>query len=170
MKSLAQNLQAGMALVILAVMGFAPVASAAVTNGAVTAAATNSAVASTNNAAGATNAAAAELPVPLSVFNLTLHPTKDPFFPLSTRQPVASTNNALAFSATEFILKGLSGSAHSRLALINNRTVADGEDAEITTVSGKVKIHCQEIKDNSVVIRAGPQREVMEIFLRKSAQ
>jgi hypothetical protein len=122
----------------------------------------------TNNAS--TNAST-ELPVPLSVFDLAAKPTKDPFFPLSTRQPMpTATNSAPAFSIAEFTLKGLSGTAHNRLALVNNRTLGEGEDTELTTASGKIKIQCVEIKDSSVVIRVGPHREVMEIFLRKSAQ
>ena len=124
--------------------------------------------AATNNVA--TNTGPVELAVPRSVFDVTVKPTKDPFFPLSLRQPVPSATNALAFSASSFFLKGLSGAARQRLALINNRTVAAGENAEVTTVSGKIKIHCLEIRESSVLIRAGAQSEPLEIFLRKAAQ
>jgi hypothetical protein len=117
-----------------------------------------------------TNAAPTELTVPKSVFELTATPTKDPFFPLSMRQPVPTATNVMAFSASSFTLKGLSGSPGHRLALINNRTMADGETTEISTPSGKVKIHCIKIKDASVVIRASTQADPIEIFLRKAAQ
>ena len=118
--------------------------------------------------AAATNSAPAELPVPESIFNLAAQTTKDPFFPLSTRQPAGVTNNAApAFSVSEFVLKGLSGSAHNRLALINNRTFAVGDTNTITTPSGKINVRCMKIKENSVILRADPQHETTEIFLRK---
>jgi hypothetical protein len=118
-----------------------------------------------------TNAAPVELPLPLGTFDLKAAPTKDPFFPLSTRQPVPqATNAAPAFTSGAFMLKGLSGHAGERLALINNRTVAAGESAEITTAFGHVKIHCIRIKENSVVIRAESQPDEIEVFLRKAAQ
>ena len=152
-------------LASVALLARAPGAWGAATNIAVAANAT------TNNAAAATNAGPVELPIPLAVFDLNVKQTKDPFFPLSTRQPIIATNNAApAFSAGEFTLKGLSGSAGNRLALINNRTLADGENAEVTTPSGKIKIRCVEIRESSVLIRVGAQRETIEIFLRKAAQ
>jgi len=133
-------------------------------------AATNSAGAGTNSAAG-TNFCAVELPIPAALFELASKPTKDPFFPLSLRQPIpVVTNSAPAFSASAFALKGLSGSTGHRLALINNRTLAAGEDNEVTAASGKVKIHCVEIRENSVIIQVDGQGEPFEVFLRKSAQ
>ncbi len=141
-----------------------PVPSAAKTNASVAHSGTNSATAGTN-------AAPVELPIPLAVFDVASKPTHDPFFPLSLRKPVADTTNAApAFSASAFTLKGLSGSTGRRLALINNRTIASGENAEITTPSGKIKIRCLEVKESSVVIRAESQSEPVEIFLRKNAQ
>lgn len=118
-----------------------------------------------------TNAVDAELPIPLSVFDVTAKPTKDPFFPNSLRQPVPqATNSAPIFSASSFTLKGVSGSSKERLAIVNNRTLAAGEDAEVVTSSGKVKIHCVEVKETSVVLRLAGQTEPMEIALRKFLQ
>ncbi|MDB6066787.1 MAG: hypothetical protein JWR26_2995 [Pedosphaera sp.] len=118
----------------------------------------------------ATNSAPPEVSIPLSIFNLTNGVVKDPFFPLSIRQAVKSTNAAPAFSASSFVLKGLSGSSDRRLALINNRTLAAGEYAEITTSAGKIKIRCVEIRDSSVLIRTDAQSETIEVFLSKNAQ
>jgi hypothetical protein len=156
------------ALIILSVLAPACEAIAA-TNAPATASVTlANKVAGTNSVS--TNAADA-LVIPLSVFDLTAKPTRDPFFPLSTRQPIpAATNAAPAFSITEFTLKGLSGAAHNRLALINNRTFGEGESDELVTASGKVKVQCVEIKESSVVIRVGARHETMEVFLRKAAQ
>lgn len=152
------------ASVAAAALWFASCAKAGATNNATT----NSV--GTNSVSG-TNEGPAELAVPVAVFDLYAKPTKDPFFPLSMRQAVAATNNPSAvFSVSEFTLKGLSGSTGNRLALVNNRTLAEGESAEVTTASGKVKIHCVEIKENSVLIRVASQREPVEIFLRKAVQ
>jgi len=118
-----------------------------------------------------TNAADVELPIPVSLFDVTLKPTKDPFFPNSLRQPVPqATNSTPTFSASSFTLKGVSGSSKERLAIINNRTLAAGEDAEVTTTAGKVKIHCVEVRETSVVLRLAGQTEPMEIALRKFLQ
>lgn len=119
---------------------------------------------------GQTNSVPEELPIPQSVFDLTIQPTKDPFFPMSQRQPVPVKNAAPAFSPSSFVLKGLSGPADHRLALVNNRTVAAGEDAEVTTPTGRVKIHCVRIKETSVVLRVASQSETVEVALRKGAQ
>jgi len=118
-----------------------------------------------------TNSVTVELPVPLSVFDISAKPTKDPFFPLSTRQPFPQIQtNAPAFSASCLTLKGTSGAANNRLAIINNRTMAVGEESEVTTSSGKVRVHLMDIKESSVVVRIAGQSEPMEVFLRKSAQ
>jgi hypothetical protein len=159
------------ACLLLSFLALMTNARAATTNSPAINVKTNSLASATNSTGSATNLAPAELPVPLAMFDLTAKPTKDPFFPLSLRQPVTTPTNASpAFSASAFNLKGLSGATGRRLALINNRTVAAGEDAEVTTASGKIKIQCVEIKEASVIIRAETQADLLEIFLRKSAQ
>ncbi len=118
----------------------------------------------------ATNSAPPEVAIPQAVFDYGAKGVKDPFFPLSTRSPhlqVASTTEP-AINGSTFKLKGLSGSADSPLALINNRTVAPGETALVTTASGRYKIHCLEIKKISVIIRVEGQFEPIEVFLPKS--
>jgi hypothetical protein len=121
-----------------------------------------------------TNAAPVELPVPLATFDLTNKIVKDPFFPLTIRTPVpiaVTSSNQLAVSAACFVLKALSGTSDQRLALINNRTVAVGESAEVTTAQcGKVKIVCLQIKESSVIIRIGAQPDPVEVALPKSAR
>jgi hypothetical protein len=154
-----------MVMAALALAGFLPGAFAANTN-------TNSVV-GTNTVVAATNSAPAELEVPVSTFDVTIQPTKDPFFPLSLRQPVpaaATTNATPAFSATAFVLKALDGQPGSRLAMINNRTLAVGDSTSLTLPSGKVNIRVMQIKENSVIIRVDSQPDPIEIFLRKAAQ
>jgi len=119
-----------------------------------------------------TNSIPGERIVPKSVFNLTNPPVRDPFFPLSLRQPfpVPVTNGARVVAASSFLLKGLSGPPEQRLAMINNRTLAAGEDAEISTASGKIKIRCLEIKEASAIIRVADRPGTLEVFLRKAVQ
>jgi len=126
-----------------------------------------SANADTNPAGTGTNAAPQAADIPQAIFDVTSSPVKDPFFPHTTRLPMtvaANTNVVAVVDASIFILKGLSGSIGSRLAIINNRTLAAGETSEVTVADGrKIKIHCLEIKENSVVIRADNQSSPIEL-------
>lgn len=118
-----------------------------------------------------TNSVTLEVPVPQSTFEFGGKGVKDPFFPLSTRVPHSATQVTNAMPSTTFFkLKGMSGSAGNSLALINNRTMAAGEIAEVTTSAGKFKVHCLEIKKSSVVIRVEGQFEPIEVFLPKNDQ
>lgn len=119
-----------------------------------------------------TNAPIAEPPIPRSVFDDKLPQGKDPFFPMSTRRdavvaPVSAAPQkpAMDLSVTNLVLKGISGSADRRLAIINNSTFAVGEDVEVNTTSGRIRIHCAEIKEKSVVIEFGdpPQRRELRL-------
>jgi len=119
-----------------------------------------------DNAATAGSAVPADPAFPKAVFDLTVKGIKDPFFPHSLRQAIVTPTTAPAISPSAFVLKGFSGPLDQRLAIINNRTLAAGEDAEVTTVAGKVKIHCLAIKENSVLIRVEKQPDPIELRLR----
>lgn len=107
--------------------------------------------------------------VPESVFTI---PTKagearDPFFPnriiqQESSKPVAATN-APPSGISCLVLKGLSGVPSNPLAMINGRTMARGEDAEINTACGRLLVHCVDITTNSAVVEVGGQRR--ELFL-----
>ena len=118
-----------------------------------------------------TNAPPAEAVIPKSEFNDKLPQGRDPFFPRSTRRAVVAPTTAAgvvqrpAFEPSLFVLKGMSGSAARRLAIINDRTFAAGEDQEVTTRTGKVLIRCQEIRDNSVLISFGNPPQPLELRL-----
>jgi hypothetical protein len=121
----------------------------------------------------ATNLAPVELPIPLAVFDLTNKVIKDPFFPNTLRVPVPVpvTKVVTAVSPSCFALKALSGTSDQRLALINNRTLAVGESAVVTTTQcGKVNVTCVEIRESSVIIRIGSQAEPIEVFLPRGAR
>lgn len=114
----------------------------------------------------AVSAVPAEPVFPIAVFDVTVKGIKDPFFPHSLRQAVVTPTTAPAISPSAFTLKGFSGPLDQRLAIINNRTLAAGEDAEVITAMGKIKIHCLAIKENSVLIRVEKQPDPIELRLR----
>src|SRR5690242_9982242 len=117
-------------------------------------------------AAGPTNA------IPKSVFSMPENNKEgcDPFFPNSTRlwgismtaQPVVKESKPSGVDC--LALKGLSGTAANPLAMINGRTMAKGEDAEVTTDCGRLLVHCVDITTNSAVIEVSGERR--ELHLR----
>lgn len=113
-----------------------------------------------------TNRASAKPEIPRSVFAIpaTEKEGRDPFFPNSTRlRPVApqrSTNRVQVVTA-DLQLKGISGPLNDRLAIINNQTLKDGEEADVTTATGRAHVRCLEIKTDSVIVEiAGQRREL----------
>jgi len=72
------------------------------------------------------------------------------------------------------VLRSLSGAASRRLALVNNQTLANGEETRVRVGQTSVLVRCLEIRDRSVVLRVNEQAEPMELFLpidtRKAAQ
>jgi hypothetical protein len=67
----------------------------------------------------------------------------------------AQTNVQPTANYVELRLNGLSGSLAHRLAIINNQTFAVNEEGEVPTNSGRARIRCLQIKDDSVVIQVG---------------
>jgi hypothetical protein len=101
-----------------------------------------------------------ELVAMRSVFVVPVNPAegRDPFFPTSTRPYEAAVAASVQGSDfTLFILKGISGPPDHRLAIVNNRTLAAGEEADIVTRQGRIHLRCVEIRTNSVVIESGGQ-------------
>ena len=85
---------------------------------------------------------------------------KDPFFPRSTRRPkvvVQPRNEPITASVPGHVaLKGISVIKDKKLAIINDRTLAEGEEF---TLKGNgqpdVKVKCVEIKEKSVIVGVG---------------
>ncbi|MGD0615661.1 MAG: hypothetical protein ABSA69_09505, partial [Verrucomicrobiota bacterium] len=65
-------------------------------------------------------------------------------------------------AAEALVLNGIGGTADHKLAMINGRTLAEGETNEVNTVVGRVRIHCIEIKGESAVVEVvgGERREL----------
>jgi hypothetical protein len=105
--------------------------------------------------------------IPQSVF--TIPPTskegRDPFFPNSSRLPGGALPNKAASAHIEvaLVLNGLSGTADHRLAMINGRTVAQGEEIEVPTASGRMRVRCIEIKGETVTVEVGGERRELRM-------
>ena len=105
--------------------------------------------------------------VPQSIFTIpsNFSEGRDPFYP-NARYMFGETRIVTQVRSTAGIdllhLDGISGTADHKLAMINFRTMAEGETNDFLTVSGRVKIRCVEIKSRSVVIEAigGERREL----------
>jgi hypothetical protein len=81
---------------------------------------------------------------------------KDPFFPKSTRRKVVvkpTEDVPVVPSIPETIaLKGISFLQDRKLAIINNYTVAQGEEFTIRVNGQPMKLRCVEIKEKSAVV------------------
>jgi hypothetical protein len=118
-----------------------------------------------------TNAPAAVREIPKSVFIMPTSPQegKDPFFPKSTRLftsvvfvPTTPTAKPLPIQL-DLQLKGISGAADHRLAIIGTRTFEVGEEHEMGTGPGRVRVRCIEIKNDSVLIQIGDEQRVLHL-------
>ena len=118
----------------------------------------------------ATNAVPALAEPPKSVFHIPASaqdPAKDPFFPQSTRlhskpgNPVVT--NKVAAPVVKLELKGISGTADRRFAIINSHTFAAGEQGEVPVGAGRLHIRVVEIKTDSVVVEANGAQQVLHL-------
>ena len=94
----------------------------------------------------------------------------DPFFPRSNRPyfgtplPMVAPTPEPVTVAVELRLKAISGLPEHRLALINNHTFEAGEEGEVVTTTGRMRIRCLEITQDSAVVQVGGERR--ELHLR----
>jgi len=107
-----------------------------------------------------------EIPQSVFVVSSTKQAVRDPFFPNSTRLAAvttARTNVTGAAVVADLTLKAIFGTGSRPLATINNATFEVGEEQEVLTPAGKVRVRCVDIKptDEIVVIEvAGGRREL----------
>jgi len=132
----------------------------------------------TNASAGSAPVATNALPllpqIPQSIFIIPTTPQegKDPFFPRSMRlfnDVVVKTNlqsTAVAVVAVELKLNGISGTADHRLAIINNRTFEIGEEGEVASNVGRVRIICKDIKADSVRVLISGEERILRLRAR----
>jgi hypothetical protein len=46
-----------------------------------------------------------------------------------------------------------------RLVIINNHTFAEGDEEDVSTPGGRIRVRCVEIRGNSVLVEADGQRQ-----------
>ena len=112
-----------------------------------------------------------EIAIPQSVFETSTQ-FLDPFHPKSIRRVAMSRADEGEKKSTDselaslLILNGLSGSSVQRLAIVNGKTIAAGENSDVLTQRGKVKVHCLEIRASSVVVAVGTDGTKVELKLK----
>jgi len=95
----------------------------------------------------------------------------DPFFPRSHYPyvgrtpivPVETNKPEPVVVAVELKLKAISGLPEHRLALINNHTFEAGEEGEVITDKGRMRIRCLEIHQDSAVVQVGSERRDLRL-------
>jgi hypothetical protein len=108
-------------------------------------------------------AQATTVQVPRSIFHIPANSKegRDPFFPSSfypyagNSVPGAHTNTT---DLTSLVMQGVSGVPPHQLVVINDHTFAVGDDGELRTSQGLIRIHCLEINKSSAVIQANGQQ------------
>ena len=95
---------------------------------------------------------------------------KDPFFPKSMRvfasaiaAKPSGTNRPPVVEPTKLVYNGRSGTPERPLAIINNQTFTTGEEADVRTPNGKLRIRCIQIRQDSVIIEVNGQRQELHL-------
>lgn len=86
--------------------------------------------------------------------------------PESTGEPEPLWRQAALTAVPEKLtLKGISGSAKRRFALINNSTLEQGEETKVRVGDSNLVVRCVEIRQNSVLVRVAGEKNPVELFL-----
>ncbi len=88
---------------------------------------------------------------------------RDPFYPHSNRQSMAPSENGETAPTIILALKGISGSANRKFAIINDHTFSSGEEGEVVTAGGRVRIRCLEIHADHAIVTIGNNTEKIEL-------
>jgi len=85
---------------------------------------------------------------------------KDPFYPRSVLvygEDLTSKSNNAPPPVVEFFLRGISGTDENPLAIVNNVTFGVGDELEVPTKAGKMKIRCLKINKEAgtAMVQAG---------------
>jgi len=100
-----------------------------------------------------------------SVFNDQSGGGKDPFFPNSKRllpKPVVSTGGT-QLKPDWLVLNGFSAAPNGKLAMINGRTFAIGEESTLKHGAQSMKVKCIDIKDDSVVVEVNGSTKELKL-------
>jgi hypothetical protein len=119
-------------------------------------------------------APAALPPPPQSVFIVPKKSTegKDPFFPTATRvynteTPVQPKGPVVTIG--NLSLKGISGTALEPLAIINTTTFTTGEENDVITSAGRMRVRCVEINMalGTALVQVGGERRELRLQPKK---
>lgn len=119
-----------------------------------------------NTATTGTNAPAIVIPKSNFIIPSSVTQGRDPFFPLSSRLVLNATpNNAetVKTAPVTLALKGVSGTESKRFALINDKTFESGEEREISVGASKVRVHCIQIREDSVTVEVNGTRQELRL-------
>ncbi len=107
-------------------------------------------------------------PVPLSIFIQPSSPKegRDPFFPLSTRPYTSAVVATNTKDLSSLVMVGMSGTPEHPLVIINNITFAVGDEREVVTPQGRIRIRCIQIIGDMAVIEANGQRHQLRYGLK----
>jgi hypothetical protein len=97
---------------------------------------------------------------------------RDPFYPKSTRPYVgdlATTKPVVTAPVAELLLRGISGTDENPLAIINTTTFGVGDELDVTTKAGKMRIRCIEINKavGTVSVQVGGERQQLRLTPQK---
>jgi hypothetical protein len=93
---------------------------------------------------------------------------KDPFFPMSHRRdPTMPTQETREHVDHTLVLKGIVGSVHRRIAVINNETMQTGEESLVRTPGGHVKVKCLEIGQDYVMIQIEGEPQTRKLVMEQ---
>lgn len=112
------------------------------------------------NAVVATNTVASAIPPSIFVMPTPDGQTRNPFFPDDTELADGKTNNVAPppSSSVDLVLQGFSGEGGNRIAIINDVNFGEGDVESVGGPSGRVMVHCLQLKATSVIVEVGGER------------
>lgn len=123
----------------------------------------------------ATNAAVVQLEIPKSEFEDSLPNGRDPFFPKFQAVPTTVSTNAIRTASSLLVVKGMSVRGTSRLVVIGSAidigkswSLEPGDEREIILGNSRVKLRCDEIRDDVVVVSLGTPPQRIELPIPKT--
>jgi len=107
--------------------------------------------------------------IPTSVFDDAPGAGVDPFYPNSTRRGTIAKEpkTTTPVQRPRLVLSGISFAGGKRVATINNRAFTEGEEMEVDAGSTRVRIKCEHIGDDYVIITYGTPPQQMELRIQR---
>lgn len=108
-------------------------------------------------------------PVLRSIFNQPTSPKdgRDPFFPSSMRLFASmAVPTSKSKDLSSLVIRGKSGTSDHPLVIINEVTFAEGDERDVITPDGRIRIRCLQIIGDLVVIEANGQRHQLRFELK----